>query len=403
MNWISNVMRPRIRSFLTTKREMPDNMWIQCPETGQMVFHKDLEANQFVVPGSDYHMRVDARTRLNLLFDHGAYDDVPLPDVPLDPLKFKDGRRYTDRLKDARSKTAMNDAVLVGEGRLDGRMVVAAVQDFRFMGGSLGMAAGEAIIAGMLRAVELNTPFILFAASGGARMQEGILSLMQMPRTTIAVQRLRRAGLPYIVVLTDPTTGGVTASYAMLGDVQIAEPGALICFAGPRVIEQTIREKLPEGFQRAEYLLEHGMIDMVVHRHKMRETLARLCHLLGPQDAEIVPVDEQLQDMDAAAAAQPLLLTSGDTKPEHAADNPVANGNDAVVADDDAVADVPSANGQAKPEPKATTGRNGHSVTGNGHAGEPHREEAHSASTTGSPPPSRRGRTASAEKGSPRS
>ncbi|MEM7777681.1 MAG: acetyl-CoA carboxylase carboxyltransferase subunit beta, partial [Pseudomonadota bacterium] len=244
MNWISNVVRPRIRSFLTTKREIPDNMWIQCPETGQMVFHKDLEANQFVIPGSDYHMRVDAQTRLRLLFDRSEYEPVALPDVPPDPLKFRDGRRYTDRLRDARTKTGLQDAVLVGEGRLHGRMVVSAAQDFRFLGGSLGMAAGEAVIAGMLRAVDLNTPFILFAASGGARMQEGILSLMQMPRTTIAVQKLRDAGLPYLVVLTDPTTGGVTASYAMLGDVHIAEPGALICFAGPRVIEQTIRERL---------------------------------------------------------------------------------------------------------------------------------------------------------------
>ncbi|MGI9425353.1 MAG: acetyl-CoA carboxylase, carboxyltransferase subunit beta [Hyphomicrobiaceae bacterium] len=280
MNWISNVVRPRIRSFLTTKREVPDNMWVKCPESGQMVFYKDLEANQFVVPGSNYHMRMAADVRLKSLFDDGVYEKVQLPSVTPDPLKFRDGRRYTDRIKDARSKTDMDDAVLVGEGLLDDRVTVAAAQDFRFMGGSLGMAAGEAVIAGMLRAVELKAPFILFAASGGARMQEGILSLMQMPRTTIAVQRLREHGLPYIVVLTDPTTGGVTASYAMLGDIQIAEPGALICFAGPRVIQQTIREQLPDGFQRAEYLLEHGMIDMVVHRHEMRDTLANITRTL---------------------------------------------------------------------------------------------------------------------------
>mgnify|MGYP001821096858 CR=1 FL=1 len=280
MNWISNVVRPRIRSFLTTKREIPDNMWVKCPETGQMVFYKDLEANQFVVPGSDYHMRMAADARLKSLFDDGEFTKIDLPEVPADPLKFRDGRRYTDRIRDARATTEMSDAVIVGEGLLDANKVVAAAQDFRFMGGSLGMAAGEAVIAGLTRALEAKTPFILFAASGGARMQEGILSLMQMPRTTIAVQRLREANLPYIVVLTDPTTGGVTASYAMLGDVHIAEPGALICFAGPRVIEQTIREQLPEGFQRAEYLLEHGMIDMVVHRHKMRETLARVCSLM---------------------------------------------------------------------------------------------------------------------------
>jgi acetyl-CoA carboxylase carboxyl transferase subunit beta len=245
-----------------------------------MVFYKDLEANQFVVPGSNYHMRMGAEPRLKSLFDSGEFTRVPLQGVPLDPLKFRDGRRYVDRLKDAKTDTQLEDAVLVGEGRLDGREVVAAAQDFRFMGGSLGMAAGEAVITGMLRAVEKKTPFILFAASGGARMQEGIMSLMQMPRTTIAVQRLREARLPYIVVLTDPTTGGVTASYAMLGDVHIAEPGALICFAGPRVIQLTIREQLPDGFQRAEYLLEHGMIDMVVHRHQLRETLSRLCFVL---------------------------------------------------------------------------------------------------------------------------
>ncbi len=289
MNWINNVVRPKIRSFLTTKREVPDNLWIKCPETGQMVFYKDLEANQFVVPGSNYHMKMGAKARLTHLFDGGIYEKVLVPDVPLDPLKFRDSRRYTDRLKDAKAKTEFDDALLIGEGLLDGQMTVAAVQDFQFMAGSLGMAAGEAVIAGMLRAVELNCPFILFAASGGARMQEGILSLMQMPRTTIAVQRLRDANLPYIVVLTDPTTGGVTASYAMLGDIHIAEPGALICFAGPRVIQQTIREQLPDGFQRAEYLLAHGMIDMVVHRHELRDTLSRLCRLFlgGAENARL--------------------------------------------------------------------------------------------------------------------
>ncbi len=280
MNWINNVVRPKIRSFLTTKREVPDNLWVKCPETGQMVFYKDLEANQFVVPGSNFHMRMAADTRLIHLFDNGAFEKVPVPTVAQDPLKFRDGRRYTDRLRDAKAATNFDDAVLVGEGKLDGLDIVAAAQDFRFMGGSLGMAAGEAVITGLLRAVEKKTPFILFAASGGARMQEGILSLMQMPRTTIAVQKMREAGLPYIVVMTDPTTGGVTASYAMLGDIHIAEPGALICFAGPRVIQQTIREQLPEGFQRAEYLLEHGMIDMVVHRHKLRETLSSICQVL---------------------------------------------------------------------------------------------------------------------------
>jgi acetyl-CoA carboxylase carboxyl transferase subunit beta len=278
MNWISNVVRPKIRSFL--RREVPENLWVKCPETGQLVFYKDLEANQFVIPNSNYHMRIGATARLKSLFDDGEYEDIAVPDVPTDPLRFRDERRYADRLKDARTKTGMQDAIKLGSGTLDGLSVVAGVQDFDFMGGSLGMAAGEAVIKGLETAVEKEAPFIMFAASGGARMQEGILSLMQMPRTTIAVQELREARKPYIVVLTNPTTGGVTASYAMLGDIHIAEPGALVGFAGPRVIEQTIREKLPDGFQRAEYLKEHGMIDMVVHRHQLRDTLARICHVL---------------------------------------------------------------------------------------------------------------------------
>jgi acetyl-CoA carboxylase carboxyl transferase subunit beta len=282
VSWI-NKLPPKIRGFLEPKRDVPDNLWVKCPETGQMVFYKDLEANQFVFPGSGYHERMTAQARLRHILDNREYERVPVPTVPADPLKFRDSRRYTDRLKDARASTEMDDSVLVGEGRLEGLAVVVAAHDMRFVGGSLGMAAGEAVIAGMLRAVERNCPFILFAASGGARMQEGILSLMQMPRTTIAVQRLREARLPYIVVMTNPTTGGVTASYAMLGDVHIAEPGALICFAGPRVIQQTIREQLPDGFQRAEYLLAHGMIDMVVHRHQMRETLGRLTRLMMRQ------------------------------------------------------------------------------------------------------------------------
>jgi acetyl-CoA carboxylase carboxyl transferase subunit beta len=279
MNWISNVVRPKIRSILN-RREPPENLWIKCPETGQLVFYKDVEANQFVIPGSDYHMRMSAAARMKSMFDDESWDEIAVPEVPLDPLKFRDERRYTDRLKDARAKTSSSDAVKLGRGTLDGIAVVIAVQDFDFMGGSLGMAAGEAVIKGLETAVEHGTPFILFAASGGARMQEGILSLMQLPRTTVAVQMLREARKPYLVVLTNPTTGGVTASYGMLGDIQIAEPGALIGFAGPRVIEQTIREKLPEGFQRAEYLKEHGMVDMVVHRHQLRATLANLCRLL---------------------------------------------------------------------------------------------------------------------------
>jgi acetyl-CoA carboxylase carboxyl transferase subunit beta len=279
MNWITNVVRPKIRSLLQRK-DVPENLWIKCPDTGQLVFHKDVEANQWVIPNSNYHMRMSATARLKSMFDGETWLDIAVPDVTIDPLKFRDERKYQDRLKDARAKTGRKDAIKLGYGKLESLPVVIGVQDFDFMGGSLGMAAGEAVVKGLETAMEKQTPFILFAASGGARMQEGILSLMQLPRTTVAVQRLREAGKPYIVVLTNPTTGGVTASYAMLGDVHIAEPGALIGFAGPRVIEQTIREKLPEGFQRAEYLRDHGMVDMVVHRHDMRATLARLCGLL---------------------------------------------------------------------------------------------------------------------------
>ncbi len=291
MNWISNVVRPKIRSFL--RRDVPENLWIKCPESGQLVFYKDVEANQFVIPGSDYHLRMSANARLKSMFDNGTWFDIAVPDVPIDPLKFRDERRYTERIKDARAKTGMNDAIKLGFGKLDRMPVVIGVQDFDFMGGSLGMAAGEAVIKGLETAVDKDSPFVLFVGSGGARMQEGIFSLMQMPRTTVAVQRLREVGKPYVVVLTNPTTGGVTASYAMLGDVHIAEPGALIGFAGPRVIEQTIREKLPEGFQKAEYLRDHGMVDMVVHRHRLRTVLSDLCRILAKLPA--IEADEPLR------------------------------------------------------------------------------------------------------------
>ncbi len=278
MNWMSNVVPPKIRSIL--RRDTPENLWTKCPESGELVFHKDLEANLWVVPGSGYHMRMPVEARLKSLYDDGAFEDIVTPEAPLDPLKFRDVKRYTDRLKENRAKTGRPDAVRVTAGALEGVPAVVAVQDFEFLGGSLGMAAGEAIVTGMLAAVERRAPFIIFTASGGARMQEGMFSLMQMPRTTVAVQRLRAARLPYIVVLTNPTTGGVVASFAMLGDVHVAEPGAVVGFAGARVIEQTIRERLPDGFQRAEYLRDHGMVDMVVPRKDMRATLARLVALL---------------------------------------------------------------------------------------------------------------------------
>ncbi len=327
MNWINSVVRPKIQN-LWNKREVPENLWIKCPESGEMVFHRDLEANDFVIPNSGYHMRMGAERRLTTLFDDGKFERVECPEVAVDPLKFRDERKYVDRLRDAKAKTGNEDAVLVAQGLLESNPVVTVVQDFNFMGGSLGMAAGEAIIKGFQTATEQGVPLILFAASGGARMQEGILSLMQLPRTTVAVQLHREAGLPYLVVLTNPTTGGVTASYAMLGDVHIAEPGALIGFAGPRVIEQTIREKLPEGFQRSEFLLEHGMVDMVVHRHEMRSTLANLCRLMMKQEG--IPAAAEQNDEVTAAVDGEVLAPSSATAP--------AVGGDDVVPEEKSVA-----------------------------------------------------------------
>ncbi len=288
MNWITNYVRPKISSMLG-RRDVPDNLWIKCPETGEMVFHKDLEENHFVVPSSEYHMKMTASQRLTHLFD-GDFEILENVDVTQDPLKFKDIKRYSDKLKDYRAKTGLEDTIVSGVGHVDDVKLVACVHDFSFAGGSLGMAAGEAIIKAFERAIEEKCPLVLFPASGGARMQEGILSLMQLPRTTVAVEMLKEAGLPYIVVLTNPTTGGVSASYAMLGDIHIAEPGAEIGFAGKRVIEQTIREKLPEGFQTSEYLLEHGMVDMVVHRHELPKMLARILRLFANTPAKLEEV-----------------------------------------------------------------------------------------------------------------
>jgi acetyl-CoA carboxylase carboxyl transferase subunit beta len=251
-----------------------------------MVFLKEWEENYSVCPRCDYHDRIGPKARFEQLFDAAKYELLPPPEVREDPLRFRDTKRYTDRLKTARTATNERDALVNARGRIDGRDVVIGVQDFAFMGGSMGIAVGAAFVAGIRAAIEDRAPYILFTASGGARMQEAILSLMQMPRTTVALVELREAGLPYIVVLTDPTTGGVTASYAMLGDIHMAEPGALIGFAGQRVIEQTIREKLPEGFQRAEYLLEHGIIDMVVPRSELKEKLALLISYLVPESKE---------------------------------------------------------------------------------------------------------------------
>ena len=280
MNWLSRV-RNGIQSL--TKRQSTDTLWHKCGKCSSMVFTKEWEDNGYVCPRCDHHDRIGPKARFNALFDRQNYEVLPSPEVREDPLKFRDTKRYTDRIKAARSSTGERDALINAIGKIEGQTAVVGVQDFAFMGGSMGVGVGAAFVVGVEKAIARNCPYILFTAAGGARMQEGILSLMQMPRTTVALARLREAGLPYIVILTDPTTGGVTASYAMLGDVQIAEPNALIGFAGQRVIEQTIREKLPEGFQRAEYLLEHGMIDMVVHRHALKDRIGRLIGYLAPQ------------------------------------------------------------------------------------------------------------------------
>jgi len=280
MSWLS-----RVRSGIPflPKRQSAENLWHKCAKCGTMVFLKEWEENYRVCPRCDFHDRIGPNARFAQVFDAARYAIIPAPEVREDPLRFRDSKRYTDRLKAARSATNERDALINARGRIDGHKVVVGVQDFAFMGGSMGVAVGAAFVAGVRAAIADHSPYIIFTASGGARMQEAVLSLMQLPRTTVALQELREAGLPYIVVLTDPTTGGVTASYAMLGDVQLAEPGALIGFAGQRVIEQTIREKLPEGFQRAEYLLEHGMIDMVVSRGDLKEKLSLLVSYLAPE------------------------------------------------------------------------------------------------------------------------
>jgi acetyl-CoA carboxylase carboxyl transferase subunit beta len=278
MNWLTNFVPPRIRDWVR-KKDLPNNLWQSCPACNQMIHHRDLKANLNVCTSCGHHLRVGPTERFDMLFDEAKYVRLEPPSVLADPLKFKDSKRYGDRLKDARS-AGEKEALIAAYGKMGGRDVVVAAQNFGFMGGSMGLGVGAAFVAAARHAVASQAPLVAITASGGARMQEGILSLMQMPRTTIAVDEMREAGLPYVVVLTDPTTGGVTASFAMLGDVQIAEPGAQIGFAGPRVIEKTIREQLPEGFQRAEYLLDHGMVDMVVARHQLRDTLIRLVDLL---------------------------------------------------------------------------------------------------------------------------
>jgi acetyl-CoA carboxylase carboxyl transferase subunit beta len=316
MNWITNYVRPKINS-LFSRREVPENLWTKCPECGQMLFHRELAENLNVCTACDHHMAITPRQRFDALFDGGVFTEVKVPEPLADPLQFRDQKRYPDRMKAAQKATGEKEAMLVAEGEIGRTKIVAVGQDFAFMGGSMGMYVGNAIIAAAERAVKLKCPLILFAAAGGARMQEGILSLMQMPRTTVAVEMLKEARLPYIVVLTHPTTGGVTASYAMLGDVQIAEPNALICFAGPRVIEQTIREKLPEGFQRAEYLLDHGMLDRVTHRKRLRDELIGLVRMLTGQPPAVkgdLPAPKPEAADEAPAPAPAAAGAAGETQ-----------------------------------------------------------------------------------------
>ena len=314
MNWITNYVRPRINSIFS-RRETPENLWKKCSECGTMLFHRELSDNLNVCTNCGHHMQITPRERFKALFDGGVFTEVKVPEPLPDPLHFRDQKKYPDRMRAAQKSTGEKEAMLVAAGEIGRTPIIAAAQDFSFMGGSMGMYVGNAIIAAAEEAVKLKRPLVLFSAAGGARMQEGILSLMQMPRTTVAIQMLKEAGLPYIVVLTHPTTGGVTASYAMLGDIHIAEPNALICFAGPRVIEQTIREKLPEGFQRAEYLLDHGMLDRVTKRTELREELITIVRMLlnmppavrgdlpAPDPAETAPPADKPAEKSGQGAA----------------------------------------------------------------------------------------------------
>ncbi len=314
MNWLTNYVRPKIRA-LVGKSDVPDNLWHKCPGCEQMVFHRELDAALNVCTHCGHHIRLPAKRRLETLFDDGEFQIIELPSTAEDPLKFRDRKRYSDRLKENRAKLGTDDALIVAHGAMGGRNTVVAAFNFQFMGGSMGAAVGKGLLTAARLAVLNQAPLIVFPASGGARMQEGILSLMQMPRTVVAVEEVKEAGLPYIVVLTDPTTGGVTASFAMLGDIAIAEPGAVIGFAGARVIEETIHEHLPEGFQRAEYLYEHGMLDMVVHRHQLRDRLIRITGLLMNRTAaaDILPLS-------GAAAANTAPAAQGANDANNAGD-----------------------------------------------------------------------------------
>ena len=318
MNWLKDFVRPKLKELVGGGKDIPDNMWHQCPKCEQMIFHRDLEANDHVCQHCGHHMRIDVDRRLGLLFDGGEYQTVDVKSAVIDPLKFKDLKRYTDRIKEYNAKTGENDALIVAHGKMGGQNVVIAAFNFAYMGGSMGTAVGEGLVTASKLAQVQDASLIVVPTSGGARMQEGILSLMQMARTTIAVEELKEKGLPYIVLLTDPTTGGVTASFAMLGDIQIAEPGCVIGFAGRRVIEQTIREQLPEDFQTAEYLLEHGMIDMVVPRNELRSALIRVLSLLrdtgAPADVvELMPMTDEQGKGAKGVISAPIPHGSGPT------------------------------------------------------------------------------------------
>lgn len=317
MNWLKNFVPPKLRDLVTGQKDIPENLWHKCSSCAQMIFHRDLDKNNHVCQHCGHHMRINAEARLTLLFNGDTYTALELEDTIADPLKFKDIKKYSDRIKDARAKTGKVDAITVASGNMGGNPVVVAVFDFSFMGGSMGIAVGNGLVAAAREAVDKNASLIVIPSSGGARMQEGILSLMQMTRSTVAVEEVKEAGLPYIVVLTDPTTGGVTASFAMLGDIAIAEPGCQIGFAGQRVIEQTIRETLPEGFQTAEYLFDHGMVDMVTYRDELRETLIRITGLLNPGTLATATDTEApiaLEDS-ADAPMAPLVIENNNAVP----------------------------------------------------------------------------------------
>lgn len=340
MNWLTNYVRPKLQALVGSKPEVPENLWVNCPKCEKMLFHRDLAANQQVCPHCDHHFRVGPDFRFKALFDEGTWNAIELPKSEPDPLKFRDRKRYSDRLKEAQTKTGKSDAVEAAHGQVEGQRAVIAVMNFDFMAGSMGVALGEGLLAAARLAVLQEAAFIIVTSSGGARMQEGALSLMQMPRTTIAVEEVKEAGLPYIAVLTDPTTGGVTASFAMLGDIAVAEPGAKIGFAGRRVIEQTIRESLPDDFQTAEYLLAHGMIDMVTHRFQLKSTLARILRLLMQPNA----AQTSLATIDPFAEAPGLVEVIGDDTPIEVIDE---NGKVTVVSNgSDADGDIPHASPQ---------------------------------------------------------